>query len=205
MEVPSSLDSLSRSLLRHVEEASNHALLPIYRLEVYKAFGPTEEPDGRRRRGWLAIIATRHVLSVWRRMHPEDDVVERILAIAARSLHGEVDLTAAVKEADRQWDIFMDTYAKQEEEMGIGPLFVLSAALESLFISAGVSRFEGILLDESCTDADVDPWSGDAVRYAADAYAGPVWDTESDKILRLEFWRWWILTAIPTALRLALD
>jgi hypothetical protein len=89
--------------------------------------------------------------------------------------------------------------------MGIGPLFVLSAALESLFISAGVFRFEGIALDERCTDADIDPWSGDAAKYAADAYAGPVWDTKSDKLLRLEFWRWWILTAIPTALRLALQ
>ena len=56
-----------------------------------------------------------------------------------------------------------------------------------------------IVIEERTTDADLDPWCSDAAKYAAMAVSGAIWEQGSSSQLRLEFWKWWLLEAIPQA------
>ncbi|MBW4506868.1 MAG: hypothetical protein KME64_10195 [Scytonematopsis contorta HA4267-MV1] len=61
-------------------------------------------------------------------------------------------------------------------------------------------EFEQDDINYDLTDADVDAYESDSSFWAAAAYAnGPVWEPMSDATKRLEFWDWWLTTAVPMA------
>lgn len=81
----------------------------------------------------------------------------------------------------------------------------LQAALDAVENALGHPRFEfdGVdeIITEQTTEDNIDPWSSDAARDAAAAYAGPVWEPSSDREKRREFWTWWLREAVPAAWR----
>jgi len=82
----------------------------------------------------------------------------------------------------------------------------LQAALDAVENALGHPRFEfhGVdeVITEQATEDNIDPWSSDAARDAAAAFAGPVWEQpSSDREKRREFWSWWLREAVPAAWR----
>jgi len=198
-----SLQLLLGALMIVVEQHPQHALPPLFRQKIYHECGPRKEEYGRRRRGWLAVLAAHYVLPIWQSACPDDPLAADILDVAERSLQGKIDQAVVRAEATRHWDMFFDEYLLQFPDIGEEPWFVLKAVVEALLSCADWGRLETIAIEAAETDADIDPWSSDAASTAAAAYAGPVWRADSNTVLRLEYWRWWLGTAIPTAWQLA--
>src|ERR1044072_9864706 len=67
--------------------------------------------------------------------------------------------------------------------------FGCAAALEALYDACGLYRFDGDPLSEQDTDEVLDAYSTDVALWAVDAYAGGLWDPQSNPSKRREFWR----------------
>jgi hypothetical protein len=197
--IPIVLAIISDKLLGAIDKHPQHALTPFYRQAVYEIFDPSNDARGRRRRGWLALFAARFVLPVWQKASPGDTFAVDVLTLAERALREEIDPATAEAEAARQWQTFTDDYEPRASLVGERALLALKAALETYLICSGRNRLEDIVLDEEARDGQRDPRNEDAAGAAAAAYAGPLWDAMSDKLLRLRFWQWWLHTAVPRA------
>lgn len=92
------------------------------------------------------------------------------------------------------------SYLDEEDQRGVAAGFSAVQALrtcieDELFPLTGV--------DENLRDNQVDAEDMDASAFASAAYAGgPVWDTSSDPLRRLQFWEWWLSEAVADAFRM---
>jgi len=201
--VPGPLQDLIMALLDAVRAHPQHALLPFQRQMVYDYFGLVTVASSRRRRGWLTVMTVERVLPVWQQARPNDDQAERLLVLARDVLQDKADLQIAIIVVENTWDWFMNDYGDRDRLKAIqqseAAFRVLGATLQSLFIVVGQDGSEGCLDEQDYTDADVDAWSMDTAGWAVAAFAGPVWAQDSDNTKRLEFWTWWLATAVPTA------
>jgi len=192
--VSSLLQGLLAAYLDDVRAHSQHALLPIHRRAIYDNFGSLDNRASRRRRGWLDILATRRVVPIWRQARPNDDRAECLVTLAGRVLNDETNAIQAQDEAEEIWEWLM------EGESIRGPaFFALGTAVRTVFTTIGDDPWNGMAMMVHETDADIDPWSSDAAKWASSAIAGPVWQPDSDSAKRLEFWTWWLTEAIPAA------
>lgn len=202
MMVPPAVQQLVEDALLAVENHPQHALLPIYRAGIYDAIGPLgSNPTSYQIRGRLALSCAHLVLGVWQRTRPSDDRAERLLSLAEQVLAGERDHRTAKKEADKAWDWLNNDYGERTEELPEGCFFALAAIVEAVYVVIGRDRFQDAATHENDTDADLDPWGGDTALWVATALAGPVWsqDQGNHSFGRLDFWRWWLTEAIPSA------
>jgi hypothetical protein len=67
------------------------------------------------------------------------------------------------------------------------------AAMQAMNEVLGADPYHAVSLRNTATDADLDPTTADTARWAAAAYSG------SDARRRGEFWRWWLVEAVPLA------
>jgi len=201
--VPQSLQNLVTALINAVQTHPQHALLPFQRHMIYDYFGKVAVVSSRRRRGWLAIITAERVLPLWQQARPQDNQAEQLLVHARLALRSEDDLQFATTLAGDVWNWFMNDYGDRrrfkEIQRTAEAFYVLAAAVQALLVAAGKDNSEGCVDQEDDTDADVDAWSTDAAGWAIAAFAGPTWEQDSDNAKRLEFWTWWLATAVPTA------
>lgn len=184
-------------------EHPRHELLPFYRRGIYNSIGPRSHTQTRRVRTMLDLLTARRVLPLWQKERPNDPWAERLLATSEGVLLGKVTVEEARAEGDEAWNQWeaMDTDPEQPnyEDFSIHTFGAISAAIEALFAASRRCRFDGGLITNQDTDANIDPWSSDTAKWASTAYAGAVWESDSDPIKRKEFWEWWLLEAIPEA------
>ena len=195
-QVQQAIDRAAEAMMLHPA----HALHPLYRRDIYTAFGPTNEMRCRLSRGWLAVITARHVLPLWQQAQPNDDLPEHLLDIAKGVLQGIVAARTAESQAGEAWE-WLEKRGQIGEALTLDSkaFYAAEAAVEALFEVSGREPFDEVIIDQSTTDSDLDPWCSDSALYAAAAYAGPVWDATSDSEKRREFWEWWLGEAVPTA------
>ena len=99
-ELQKAIDRAHASMVSY----SEHALIPIWRRDIYKAFCPAGDPRSQATRGWLAVITARRVLPVWQQARPNDNMPFLLLNIAEGVLGGTSDTDAARDKAGEAWD-----------------------------------------------------------------------------------------------------
>lgn len=194
MGVPSQLQKLIQDALESVYHHPEHDLNLGYRQAIWAAFGD----NGHLKRTVLALSTVRHVLPIWNQKFPHDDRPQQLLTLAEAVISGDVSKAFAEKEAERLW-----REMQQLGYEGSGMAFTIGcAAVASLDVAISDENFDEEEIDFSLTD-NQDTEGNDAAFFAACAYAnGAVWESisgKADSAKRLEFWSWWLNTAVKSA------
>lgn len=177
-----------------------HALLPIYRRQIYDILNNEPITRGLRVYEKLAILTVEHVLPLWQDAVLTDILPKLVLEADRQHLQGTLDLDSATQVAGNVWEK-LERYGRTSDRLI--PSYALGAgqvAVEALFATLGRPPFDNVPIDENHTD-DLDPWCSEPALWAAIAYAGGLWEKDSDADKRREFWDWWLTKAIPAVLQ----
>ncbi|UQS24842.1 immunity protein Imm5 [Amycolatopsis thermalba] len=136
----------------------------------------------------LELLCAERVQPIWDAAFPGDDRPRRLLG-AARS--GPAD--GSLKQAVRDVHTHLDNLSLRGGTAVSAGLAAWAVARNLVFGRPGEpGDVDGEI------DLDPDDWS--PCFYAASAAAGgPVWLDGSDPVARREFWRWYLLEAVPRA------
>jgi hypothetical protein len=183
-----------------VQGDPQHDLKLGFRCRLLSSFGEIDgcPRSGQIKRVKLAALSVEKVLPLWDSGFPADRSPHLGLDVAKRLLAGTAPATAAEHECRRLWghceDLIYDHQDKVNIIMvGFGAAQVLTEALSERPVGCEDVN------DES-TDLKNDAYDFDSSLYAAFAYAdGASWESGSDKQKRLEFWTWWLTSAVRDA------
>ncbi len=196
MPVPERLQQLLATALTNLRMHPQRSVLPMTRRQIYEQLDILDASGDRRTRSLLAIITVRHAVPVWYHARPYDRFPDRLLAHAEAVFDGSIDVRLAQRHAERAWKQ-LDYWGGRPEGFALGNAFyAATAAYQALHEALGHDPFAGILIDDSDTDAALDPWCSDTALWACDAFAGP--DRTNIKQSEL-FWTWWLTEAVPVA------
>lgn len=136
----------------------------------------------------LELLCAQRVRPVWDAAFPGDDEPMRLLAAAQAG-----PAAAGLKQAVRDAHTHLDNLSLRGGTAVSAGLAYWAVARNLVF---GRPEEPGDVDGEM--DLDPDDWS--PCFYAANAAAnGPTWLDGSDPAARREFWRWYLLEAVPTA------
>jgi DNA-directed RNA polymerase specialized sigma24 family protein len=162
-----------------------HNLPPVYRRAIYAIWGYADPASPR---GWLALITARRVADLWqaagRRLLAGD-----LLGVIEGILRGRLSPVTGRQAAQAAWRQLVSAPPTPDPRA----LDAAQAALQAMSEVLGADPFHAVSLRNTVTDAELDPVSSDAARWAAAAYSG------SDPRRRGEFWQWWLYEAVPLA------
>jgi hypothetical protein len=186
-----------------VQADPQHDLRLGFRCRLLSSFdeidGAKRPRSGRIRRVKLATLSVKKVLPLWDSCFPADRSPYLALDLAEKLLAGTLSATAAEKERERLWTYYDALTARHQDRVnailvGFASDQVLGEALSEMPVGCENANYE-------TTDWDVVPDdNSDSSFFAAAVYAdGPSWDSDSDKQKRLEFWTWWLTSAINDA------
>ncbi len=159
------------------------------RHSVLRALGDGDE--GRARRARLARAAAEHVLPMWQRERPGDDLPERALGLIEEVLDGTVDRATTLRVVG-------------ELQGNVDNLMLLAGLPGNLYAGYVASRAVMVALNDepldppssTLGDHDRDFLAFDTAQDAASAAAGgPPSDPGSDADARRRFWEWWLQRA----------
>jgi hypothetical protein len=215
MPIPPEVQKLLNSALADMSVDPRHQLMPVRRLPIYQALQAASVPGTSDRvRGWLALLAARRVLPLWQRAMPlyEDDdpdergveankLAEHFLARAEGVIRGTVDRDVARKEDSDYWyvvgNIELEIFEAREETDGpfFYAFFALDAAYKALHEALGYEQLGRLKGWETRFACDAASSAVIAASGGGDVVEGPPIDPQK----RLEFWEWWLTSAIPAA------
>src|SRR5687767_5204581 len=108
--LPADLTSLIQVALFAASSRAEHALLPIHRQRLFRAFAS----HGRLKTiDWLALAAARKVLPLWLAKRPNDALIPQAIRSGELLLQGRGDIHAARKVANRAWKVLEDLGSKE--------------------------------------------------------------------------------------------
>jgi hypothetical protein len=164
-----------------------------------------QDYSGYQQRVMLACRSVNHVSSFWREAWPDDDTISRILADVHGLLQEPCKSIAERESMDSQvqelWAKVTELTDESRDTRGIVGMAAVS--LLSLALWDGFMVEDDIDLERQDSD---DFMLNDVHFYAAAAYAGgPPYGIalagSADDERRLEFWSWWLNTAVPDVVR----
>ncbi len=174
-------------------------LRPIFRQNIYAAFGSINSLEGRCRRVHLGCQCVEHVLPVWSRARPNDDWPLQLLQLAVGRCRSTVDRVVAEEETWKAWTWSTNENGDRKVEVPLAAIEVLDAARETVIVAFASDPFNGVELDDTLTDSDLDPYTKDPAVHAAMALAGSVKHPTASDQVRRDYWLWWLQEAVPTA------
>jgi Immunity protein Imm5 len=185
-----------------VQGDPQHDLKLGFRCRLLSSFdeidGAGSPRSGQIKRVKLAALSVGKVLPLWDSGFPADRGPHLALDVAKKLIEGTDTATAARHECRRLWrhceDLINDHQDKVNIIMvGFGAAQVLNEALSERPVGC-----ENV--NDASTDLKNDAYDFDSSLYAAFAYAdGASWESGSDKQKRLEFWTWWLTSAVTDA------
>jgi hypothetical protein len=204
MLIPQELEKTIERAYTQMKAHPARALVPIHRQALYNLINLNDSLHERRSFKWLAIVTARYTLSIWQNTKLDNRSPEYLIKMAEGILNGKGSIDAANIEADKAWEqIEKLGTINNDRSINNRSFYVYVTAFEALMEVLGRDPFQDIVIDESSTDFDLDPWSSDTALWAVAAYAGQIGDLDSDTSKRQEFWEWWLQEAIPTAWNLS--
>jgi Immunity protein Imm5 len=191
------LDELIAEGVTIVQTDQQHDLGAGFRCRLYSEAGAAFPPDeGRRRRSKLAVAAIQKVLPLWEAVYPSDRSPHAALELVEKVLAGSVPAAVATREADRLWTYYDDLSYKDATDVSV--VAVGYGAVQAIREALSDAPFGCEDVNDATKNIEVDPYAFDAAFLASAAYAGgATWQPESDAKKRLEFWKWWLTTAVP--------
>jgi hypothetical protein len=206
MSLPSAGEEAIRDAYATVASDLEHDLTPFRRRALYNIFAPINRPSGHQIRTLLEITTIRKVLNFWEQIWPEKQLPHKALSTAEDVLQGTVDVQAAELVASEMWRqldalcVVPDERFRENEgvELAISAACATGyGAVRALYTACGEDPFEDIEINEEDHNSVLDPWCSDAALWASWAYAGVLGVGTNSADKRLEFWKWWLLEAIP--------
>lgn len=203
MLVSTNLDQITAQAITAVYSHPQHDLNLGYRQAIWAAYGSANN-YGHKKRAILAILTAKSVLPIWNNVWHDDSTPHQILNTAEQVLNGTLNNQIARNYRDEVWTIFENKASEQEFQSleYQKPINAGLAAIAALNTALYDEEFDPDNIDYNLTDADMDAYETDSSFWAAAAYAnGPIWEPMSNANKRLEFWDWWLTTAVPKALQ----
>lgn len=204
MTVPEEIDNIIVKSLEAINSHPQHDLNLGYRRLVWTVFGPHKSigtHDSQRgliRRVNLAILTTKYVLPLWENVWPEDSSPQFLLGEAQKVLSGSIPDDDGWTTRNQHWEKYVEAgYEVEEHQIALNVGF---SAVQTLTASLQDEVFEPSSIDESLSDAEIDPDQMDSSFFSAAAYSGgAIWETGSSAQKRKAFWEWWLSEAVITA------
>ncbi len=220
MTVPPQLQEKIDKGLEAVETHSLHHFHWPHRQELYPAFGAYNDPIVLKARGWLAVLTAQHIFPILEVAQTEiDDLLHSMLESSINYLNGMTSDEGIASIEDEGYHTLGNW--SDMDDLGYSPRVDIAAM--AVYKAAGEARgkrqdpFEfaknhtkhtrdGVISGEAFSDSD---WVslagvGDTAGCAALAYAATNENVSSYDPQKLEeFWKWWLLEAIPKAWELA--
>jgi len=194
------LDQITEQALTAARNHPQHDLNLGYRQAIWAALS-LENESGHLRRTTLAILASQYVLPIWNSVC-QDNTPTRVLTVAEQVLNGTLDIQLARTYKNEVWTR-LENKASTPEHQSLEQQKLINvelSALAALNSALYDEEFDLNNLNYDLTDADVDAYESDSSFWAASAYAdGPIWEQTSSATKRLEFWEWWLTTAVSEA------
>jgi hypothetical protein len=182
-----------------VENDPRHDLKAGFRSRLLSYFDEMSGAIGRRRRTSLAILTVEKVLPLWASVFPENDTPRRALDLAANLVTGVISSAVAQSEMGRFWTYCDDLSWRHADKQNA--IMVCYGACQAIREALSEKHFGSEGLNDDSTDMDVDPYDHDSCFCAMIAYSGgPSWNRRSDPQKRLEFWTWWLTSAVGEAI-----
>src|SRR5262245_35392482 len=104
VELQQAIDRATGSLSSQQRyKLDQHHLRPWHRLAIYRALEVTTDGRGDQAQAWLAILTAKHVLPLWQRERPADELPIWCLLQAEDLLRGSVDSAVAHEVASNAW------------------------------------------------------------------------------------------------------
>jgi hypothetical protein len=138
----------------------------------------------------LEIMCAERVLPIWRSRMPDDNTPVE-LALAARTSSSGQELKPRIREVHTQ----LDNLDLRGPEFGAA----VAAGLAYWAVARNLVFGRPEEPDDVDGETDLDPDDWSPCFYAAIAEAKPVWAEDGDPEKRREFWRWYLLEAVPAA------
>jgi Immunity protein Imm5 len=186
-----------------VQEEPQHDLILGFRCLLLSAFdeigGSESSRAGHRMRVKLATLAVERVLPLWESLFPVDQTPRQALVFAEKLVAGAASSPVAVKEIGRLWTHCDDLMWKHEDRQNV--IMVGYGAIQVVREAFLETHFGCEQANDRSTDLDVEPYDHDSSFFAASAYSGGApWEKSSDPQKRLEFWTWWLTSAVGMAM-----
>ncbi|MBI5930157.1 MAG: hypothetical protein HY862_12670 [Chloroflexi bacterium] len=220
MPVPTELQEKINKGLEAVETHSRHHFHWSHRKGLYPAFGTYNDPNVLKARGWLAVLTAQYVFPILEATPTEiDDLLHSMLKASVGYLNGIVSAEEIASIEDEGYHT-LGNWADWDDP-GYSPRADIAA--RAVYKAAGEVRgkrqdpfeyaknhtkytLDGPISGDTFSDSD---WVslagvGDTAGCAALAYAATDENVSSYSHQKLEeFWKWWLLEAIPQAWALA--
>jgi hypothetical protein len=135
----------------------------------------------------LGELCARRVIPRWSAAYPDDDLPIRVMADALAGQGTEDQLGALRSHLDSVYD----------PEPPRGPAFAAGMACWAVANEAVAGETVEVDADEE-REFDSDYWPPCFFASAAEA-GGATWEDNADNTRRAEFWRWYLLEAVPRA------
>lgn len=169
-------------------------------------FGPAlpQQPNrevlqiGNWRRFRLGVLTVEAVMPFWLRSFPNESLPADCIDVAKKLMGGATVEIDQIEQIRGEWLVHCDelVYENQDKQ---NDALVGYAALQILRIALWDNLYSDSL-SEAATDDEVDPEDTDYAFSAAACWAGgTIWDGSSSPDRRLDFWRWWLTEAVPSA------
>jgi hypothetical protein len=175
---------------------------------IWSQLGPAlrGKPAGiqpHRQRVQLACLSAQKVLPIWTTLWPDHHEPQHALDLVDDIMSNRMPAADGEREFDDLTG-FMDEFASDQDgevrQVAAGAGY---AAVQALGTTLWDEHFDPQVVDLELTDRDVDPDEMDCSFFAAAAFAGgAMWNATGDGSKRLDFWRWWLDHAVPTAARI---
>jgi len=222
--MPNDIEKHLQIALAKVEAHPEHWFLPINRRELYKVLDPDKSISMHlQTRPWLDLYTSQYVLPLWEPIihDPKNywkdyyHVPAQMVSFLEGILQGTIE-KETVSDLAYHWAEVTGLTGEYITSEFYNAWCVYDAALKSLLNVLGYDAFsEASHFSEKTTQ--IDDTYGDTANFAAIAYAGGEWlpdmplheeervvgiwnrDLDIVRNRRLQFWKWWLLEAIPKA------
>lgn len=166
--------------------------------EILRAFDSEDtvkenSDDAHRRRFNLALRCITYVLPIWKNTYPDDEGVNRMLALAQKALENKVEKESAKKTAYNYWSEVDSLEAETENQLRAAS--VGYASINVVYVAVRDEIFNENMED----DFDEDPFIWDTSFHSFLAYTGFGGENPEGIEKNREFWRWYLDEAVPEA------
>lgn len=160
--------------------------------------GPEFHGTGRQRRVRLAELSIQKVLPIWKVSFGSDRTADQALELANDLLHGKRSASETNSRAGALWTHCDNLMSRNQDAVNV--VAIGHGAVAVVWEALSETPFGCEQVAQDATDLDVDSYAFNSSLLASFAYSdGAVWDDTSDAHRRLEFWQWWLTSAIGQA------
>ena len=171
MTLPEELKEYIKFAKLAIQQNPKCDLIPYHRLQIYSQIGPLTNKHSRCIRTYLGIISIQKVSYLWLEEYPADVTIKQLLSTAVGVLNEEISQKDAELSLEHEW-LWLEKNGENNNQISERAYWIRAATFETLQISMGHDTWNGVIIEKSNEDNDLDSWSSDPAHYVSSAFAG---------------------------------